>query len=146
MCTAARKSDICQEAGLGRRYPSLAVFQGGILGKPSRSKPSEIEEFVHQLRKSPQVWEFSGLLLGLSLYSYHVRELLVCWLYFSVLFVCVTLLLLLGVLGVYAGECVAVWARSAMGMTPVLVLASTDLRVKIISAATKLKYAPGSKI
>ncbi len=101
---------------------------------------------MHQLRDSPQVWEFSGLLLGLSLYSYHVRELLVCWLYFSVLFVCVTLLLLLGVLGVYAGECVAVWARSATGMTPVLVLASTDLRVKIISAATKLKYAPRSKI
>ena len=101
---------------------------------------------MHQLRKSPQVWEFSGLLLGLSLYSYHVRELLVCWLYFSVLFVCVTLLLLLGVLGVYAGECVAVWARSATGMTPVLVLASTDLRVKIISDATKLKYSPRSKI
>ena len=101
---------------------------------------------MHKMRESPQVWEFSGLLLGLSLYSYHVRELLVCWLYFSVLFVCVTLLLLLGVLGVYAGECVAVWARSATGMTPVLVLASTGLRVKIISAATKLKYAPRSKI
>jgi len=31
-------------------------------------------------------------------------------------------------------------------MTPVLVLASTDLRVKIISDATKLKYSPRSKI
>jgi hypothetical protein len=69
------------------------------------------------------VWQFSGLLLVLSLYSCHGRELLVCWLFFTSIFVFVTLLILIGLLGAYAGERLTVWARATAGMTPVLVLA-----------------------
>ena len=69
------------------------------------------------------MWQFSGLLLVLSLYSYHGRELLVCWLFFTSIFVFVTLLILIGLLGVYAGERLTVWAQATAGMTPVLVLA-----------------------
>jgi hypothetical protein len=85
------------------------------------------------------VSKFSGLLVGLSLSSYHVRELLVCWLFFSLLFACVALLLLSGVLAVQAGEYLAVWARSATGITPVLAVASADLPVTTISDAKEFK-------
>ena len=99
---------------------------------------SEIGEFVIQFKESLQVLPVGGLLLVLSLYSYHVRELLVCWLYFSVLFVCMMLVILIGELGVYAGECVAVWARSAAEITPVLKLAAIEAPVKNIPAPRKL--------
>jgi hypothetical protein len=93
---------------------------------------------VIQFKQSLRVLPVGGLLLGLSLCSYHLRELLVCWLFFSVLFVCMMLLILIGELGVYAGECVAVWARSAAEMTPVLELAAIEFPVKNISEPRKL--------
>ena len=99
---------------------------------------SEIGEFVIQLKESLWALPVGGLLLGLSLYSYHVRELAVCWLYFSVLFVCMMLLILIGELGVYAGECVAVWARSAAEMTPVLEFVAVELPLENISEPKKL--------
>jgi len=94
---------------------------------------------VYQLRESHHVSQFSGLLLGLSLSSYHVRELLFCWLYFSLLFVGVALLLLSGVLAVRAGECLTVWARTVTGLTPAVALAHAELPLKNISDARKLK-------
>jgi len=57
--------------------------------------------FVARVERGSQ---FSGLLLGLSVCSYHVRELLVCWLFFTLLFVCLALVLLGGVFAVYASE------------------------------------------
>ena len=50
------------------------------------------------------MWQFSGLLLVFSLYSYRVRELLVFWLFFSLLFVLLVLVILGGVLACYAGK------------------------------------------
>jgi hypothetical protein len=85
---------------------------------------------VHQLRETYYGSQFSGLLVGLSLYFYHVRELLVCWLFFSVLLVCIMMVILLGELVVYAGESLTGWARSTTGMTPVLRFASIKLPVK----------------
>jgi hypothetical protein len=49
------------------------------------------------------VSQFSGLHRRFGLYSYHVRELLVCWLFFSPLFVLLALVIL-GVLACYAGK------------------------------------------
>jgi hypothetical protein len=85
---------------------------------------------VIQFKESLRVLPIGGLLLGLSLYSYHARELLVCWLYFGVLFVCMMLVILIGELGVYAGECVAVWARSTAKMTPVLEFVAVEPPLK----------------
>ena len=85
------------------------------------------------------MWQFSGLLLVLSLYSYHARELLVCWLVFTSICVCVTLLILIGLLGVYAGERLTVWARATAGMTPVLALAYVKHSVRRVSHARGLK-------
>jgi hypothetical protein len=93
---------------------------------------------VIQFKETLRVLSVGGLLLGLSVYSYHVRELLVCWLYFSVLFVCMMLVILIGELGVYAGEYVAVWARSTAGMTPVLEFAAIELPLKNIPEPRKL--------
>lgn len=92
-----------------------------------------------QFKKSLRVLPVGGLLLGLSLYSYHVRELLVCWLFFSVLFVCLVLAILIGELGVHAGQCVAVWARSTTVITPVLALASAKSSLRIVLRARELK-------
>jgi len=88
-------------------------------------------------QNSRRMVQFSGLFLPLSLYSYHVRELLVCWLFFSVLFVCLALLILIGELGVYAGECVTLWARTATRITPVLVPAPAKVPLKNMPRATK---------
>ena len=95
---------------------------------------------MNPLRESHYVSQFSGLLVGLSLSSYFIRELLVCWLFFSLLFVCVALLLLSGVLAVQAGEYLTVWARTLAGMTPVVALAHTDVPLKNISDARKLVH------
>ena len=94
---------------------------------------------MHRFRESHYVSQCSGLLVGLSLSSYFIRELLVCWLFFSLLFVCVALLLLSGVLAVQAGEYLTVWARTLAGMTPVVALAHSDPPLKIISDARKLE-------
>jgi hypothetical protein len=126
--------------GWAGRFPSSRRSPQLSPGKhPPISKPSEMGESLNLLRDSRHVSQFSGLILGLSLYSYHVRELLVCWLFFTLLFVCLALLLLGGVLAVYAGERVTGWARTPAGMTPVLALAPAELRVKIIPIARKLK-------
>lgn len=80
-----------------------------------------------QFKKSVRVLPVGALLLGLTLYSYHLRELLVCWLFFSVLFVCMMLVFLMGELGVSAGERVTVWVRSAAETTPASELTAIDL-------------------
>jgi len=50
------------------------------------------------------VSQLSGLHRRVGLYSYHVRELLVCWLFFSPLFVLLAPVILGGVLACYAGK------------------------------------------
>ena len=92
---------------------------------------------MKRLRENHRVSQLSGLFLGLSLYSYHVRELLVCWLFFSLLFVVLALLMLGGVLAYYAGKNAALWTLTAAPVTPVLALGSAELQLKAISAAKK---------
>lgn len=94
---------------------------------------------MNQLRESHRVSRFSGLLLGLSLYSYHVRELVVCWLFFSLLFVLLALLILGGVLACHAGKYVIQWASMAAPVTPVVALGSVELQLETISEARKLE-------
>ncbi len=56
------------------------------------------------LRGIRRVSQFSGLLLVFSVYSYHVRELLVSWLFFSLLFVLLVQVILGGVPACCAGK------------------------------------------
>ena len=66
-----------------------------------------------QVRESNRVSQPSWPLLGLSLYFYHVRELLVCWLFFSLLFALPVLVILLGVIAWHAAKRATDWAGSA---------------------------------
>ena len=100
---------------------------------------SEIGEFVIQFKESPLLLPGGGLLLSLTLYFYHLRELLVCWLYFTVLFVCMILVILIGEVGVYAGGCIVVWACSTTGITPVLALVSPNPSLKVVLHTREVK-------
>lgn len=93
---------------------------------------------MNQLRENRRALQYSGWLLGFSLYSYHVRELLICWLFFIVLFVLLALLVFGGVLAFHAGKYASQWARMAAPATPVLALAAAELHLKIIADAKKL--------
>jgi hypothetical protein len=79
-------------------------------------------ESLNPLRENLHAQEISVLILGFTLYSYHGRELLVCWAFFTLPAACVALVILGGVLAVHAGESLIVWARTAAGMTPTLAL------------------------
>jgi hypothetical protein len=92
---------------------------------------------VKPLRVSRGVSKFSPLLLGLGLYSYRVRELLVCWLFFSALFVSLGVVMAGGVLACYAGKYVFHWASSAAPVTPVVVIVPVEFQVKAISGSSK---------
>ena len=92
---------------------------------------------MNRLRESCYLL-LSAWLLGLSWYSYHARELLVCWLFFSALFVCLALIVLSGALAIYAGEYLTVWARSATAMTPA-VLGFSKVHLKYMWDARKPK-------
>jgi hypothetical protein len=133
-------SDIGRDARLGRTISLISPFSSSRPWKSAfHPKLSEIEASLNQLRGIRRVSQCSGLLLGFSLYSYHVRELLVCWLFFSLLFVLLALLILGGVLACHAGECVAVWMRTTAPVSPVLVLGSAELHLKTIPDARRLK-------
>ena len=55
-----------------------------------------------------------GLLVGLNLSSYHLQELLVCWLCFSIGFVSLALAILAVVLACYVGKYLIHCARAAV--------------------------------
>lgn len=78
--------------------------------------------------------QVSGLFLGLGLYSYHVRELMVCWFFFSLLFVLLALLILGGVLAGYAGKCVIQRANMAARVLTVVAVGSGELQLKSTQA------------
>jgi len=73
--------------------------------------------------------QYSGLFMGLSLYSYHVRELLVCWLFFSLPFVLLCLILLGGVIACDAGRTFLRWVGPSERVTPG-VAAAVELGLK----------------
>jgi hypothetical protein len=104
-----------------------------------RRKLNRIEGAVLQLRESHRVSQLFGLVLGLSLYFYRVRELLACWLFFTILFVVLALLVLGAALAWYAGKWVTDWARTTMPLTPVPALASAETHQEAIAVASEFK-------
>jgi hypothetical protein len=94
---------------------------------------------VRQPRESHRVSQLTGLVLGLSLYSYRVRELLACWLFFFLMFVVLALVFLGGVLAWYAGQSGAHWAGGGVPATPALALASAEVQLETIADARQLK-------
>ena len=89
---------------------------------------------LRSVQKSYQVIGYSGLVMGLGLCSYPVRELLVCWLFFSLPFVMMGLLVLGVVIACDAGLYIIQWAGSAARVLP----------VTVVVGEVKLKPAPDS--
>ena len=94
---------------------------------------------VKQGRESRYALRLSGLLLGFSLYSYRIQELLVCWLFFSLLFVSLALVILGSVLACYAGKYVIRRVTTAARLRPVVALGSDNLPLQNMVDARKLK-------
>lgn len=89
---------------------------------------SRIEESLSLLREYPRLSLYSGVLLGLSMYSYRIRELLICWLFFCLLFALLVLLTLAGVVVSHAGKYVLDWTNAGARVTPIAVLLSSDIQ------------------
>ena len=101
------------EQGWAGRYSSsrrsllpVSELQGFLTGH-------RIEGALRELRESNRVSQPAWPLLGLGLYFYHVRELLVCWIFFGLLFALPVLLILLAVLAWHAAKRATDWAGTA---------------------------------
>lgn len=113
---------------------SLAVFPSRPWKTAFHFKVCGIEDSLSQLRATHRVSQFAGMFLGLGfiLRSYYMRELLACWLFFSLVFVLLALIVLGNVLAFCAGKCVIHWARTRARVTPLVGFGSGELRVKAI--------------
>jgi hypothetical protein len=80
------------------------------------------------------VAQFASVLLGLGLilHSYYLRELLACWLFFSLGFGLLALIVFGSALAFCAGKRVAYWGRTAAQVTPIVDFSPGELRVKTI--------------
>jgi hypothetical protein len=94
---------------------------------------------LRPLRESHRVSQVAGLLLGLSLYFYSVRELAVCWLFFILFFAVLALLVLGGVLAYHAGKYAAHWARTTVPVAPVPPLVAAAVHLESVAGTRKLK-------
>ena len=77
--------------------------------------------------------QFSALLLCLGCYSYRVKELVVCWLFFCSLFALLALMFLGVVLVCYAGKYVVAWTNAVHTVIPELAVCLVELPIDIIS-------------
>jgi hypothetical protein len=118
--STARTREIARYARLGRAVSLLSpLFLFRAFYCAVQSQLNQIEESLHRLHDYQRVSLFSGIFLGLCLYSYHVRELLACWFFFCLLFALVALLILGGLLASHAAKYVMDWTNA--GRPPRLV-------------------------
>jgi len=130
----ARKGDIGRSFGRTGRYQLSRRFSSSPWKTGSHFKVREIEESLSQLQVTYRVSQFAGMFLGLGLIlrSYHIRELLACWLFFSLVFVLLALIVFGISLAFCTGERVVHWARAAAQVTPIVDFIPGELRVKTI--------------
>ena len=91
------------------------------------------------LRGSRRVSQFSWLLLGFGLYSYRVREILVCWLFFSGMLAALGLLVTGGILVWHGGKCVLDWTGPLIPIAPKVAAPPSELLLRPVAAARKWK-------
>ena len=84
---------------------------------------------------------FSWLLLGLglSLHFYRVRELLICWLFFSLALVSLGSVIAGGMLAWYVGERAFHWARAFAQAAPGILSARVELHRKAVTVSRRWK-------
>jgi hypothetical protein len=129
-----RRSSVAFGLPEWHHYLGLGFFHAVLeLGKRLFiSKMHLIEESLSQLRASHRVSQFAGRFLGLGLIlrSYYVRELLACWLFFSLVFGLLALIVFGSVLAFCMGERVVHWARTATQVTPIVDFRPGEPRVR----------------
>lgn len=114
----ARQGDLGQKDG--RSNWAVSTFSPSFSPEPWKtafhSRLREIEESLSRSRATHRVSQCASLFLGLGLIlrSYHMRELLVCWLCFSIAFASLTLVILAAVLACYAGGHFIQWASAVV--------------------------------
>jgi len=106
------------------------------------------KDFFRRLLMGFYVLAFSGLLLGLTRYSYRAKELLVCWLVFCSFFAVLALVLFGAVLATFAGQRLLNWVSVAKLVIPDLVVALAEtpqgpVAVPQILATGTLEFAVG---
>lgn len=95
---------------------------------------------MRHFRECHHVPECLGLLLGVSLYSYQVRELMVCWSFLVLLFMALLLLIVGGVIAWHGANAAKRWANARPPVIPGLALdAAAEVQVKAVPDGTKLK-------
>jgi hypothetical protein len=99
----------------------------------------EIEKSMNPLRSVRSVSQFSALLLLVSRYSYHVRELLVCWLLFTAVFAALAVLVLTGALACHAGKYAIHWVSATAPVAPVAGLGPDEACLKMVPDSITLK-------
>jgi uncharacterized protein YacL len=80
-----------------------------------------------------------GLVVGLNLSFYHLQELLVCWLCFSIGFVSLALAIFVVVLACYTGKYLTHCVSTAARMKSRVALGPANPHLKIISDCRKSK-------
>ena len=81
----------------------------------------------------------AGLVVGLNLSPYHVQELLVCWLCFTIAFVSLALTILVVVLACYAGKYLTHCVSTAARVTSRVALGPANPHLKTVSDCRKSK-------
>lgn len=96
---------------------------------------------MNLLRGRHRVPQMCGVMFGVSLYSYHVRELLACWLFFCSLFALLVLAVSAVVLAGYAGKYAIEWASGVAQAPPIAALAVGELGLEVAADDELLKCA-----
>lgn len=135
-----RQSDIDRSGRVGK-YLSSRRPTDSYGGNRFNPKLNKLEEPVNPLRGRHCVPQFCALIAGVSLYSYHVRELLACWLFFCSLFALLGLIVSAVVLAGYAGRYAIGWARGMTQAPPIVALAVGEFRLKEAAEDELLKCA-----
>ena len=114
-----------------RHLAVLLVFRNGI---DSVLQAMIQKAFLRRLLPGFYLLQFSTLLLCVARYSYRVKELLVCWLFFCSLFALLALMFLGAVLVCYAGKYVVAWTNAVHTVIPELAVCLVELPLDVISA------------
>ena len=114
---------------------SLLIRNSGRL--PFHPNWAKLRDFLSLLRGSHRVSEFSWLLLGLALFSYRVRELFICWLFFTGMFAVLALLISAGMLAWYGWKRAFYWVTPLGQIAPPVLSDPLALRLKPVSQSRR---------
>jgi len=133
MCTGRRDRAILTGLGGSGGICHLAVLCVFTSGNTPVVPPMIQKDILRRLLARFYFLPFSAFFPCLACYSYRVRELLVCWLFFSSLFASIALLFLAVVLAGYAGRYLMKYVSVVKTVIPELAVRFAELPPDAIS-------------